>query len=361
MPVNTHPPSKICLLRLSALGDVCNTVPVVRAIQRSWPECAISWIIGKAEHRLLSKLPGVEFIVFDKRAGWSGWRQLRRQLEGRRFDVLLHAQVSARANLLALMIRAQRRIGFDRHRAREGHSLLVNEHIPAVHQQHQALALLSFAEQLGVDCKNPDRSLPIPAEAAAFATQHQPEAGSAVLISPASSHAQRNWHAPGYAAVADWIIERTRRPVILVGGPSPLELELGQEIQRRMRRKALNLIGQDTLPQALAMLQRAACLISPDSGPAHFAAALGTPVVGLYAATWSRRSGPLGSLQHCVDRYEQAAMKFKGKRAEDLRWGQRLELPGVMDLIQPEQVIARLEALLQDPLVRAGDRERPPA
>ena len=346
MPINAQAPSKICLLRLSALGDVCNTVPVVRAIQRSWPDCEISWIIGKSEHRLLRELPGVEFIVFDKRAGLSGWRQIRRQLHGRRFDVLLHAQVSARANLLALMVRAKRRIGFDRHRAREGHSLVINEHIPAVHQQHQALALLSFAQQLGVDCRNLDRRLPVSAEAEAFAIQYQPEAKSAVLISPASSHPRRNWHAAGYAAVADWVVERTGRLVILVGGPSPGEFELGQDIQRRMRKEALNLIGQDTLPQALAMLQRAACLISPDSGPAHFAAAMGTPVVGLYAATWSRRSGPLGSQQHCVDCYELAAGKFKGKKAEDLRWGQRLEFPGVMDLIQPEQVIARLEALL---------------
>lgn len=346
MPPTEQPPRTICLLRLSALGDVCNTVPVVRAIQRSWPDCEISWIIGKAEHRLLSQLPGVEFIVFDKRAGWPGWRLLRRQLLGRRFDVLLHAQVSARANLLALMIRAKRRIGFDRDRAREGHSLVVNEHIPAVFQQHQALALLSFAQQLGVDCEDPERSLPIPNEAEEFAVQHQPEAGSAVLISPASSHARRNWHAAGYAEVADWIIQHKGRSVILVGGPSEAERELGQDIQRRMHHQALNLIGRDTLPQALAMLRRAACLISPDSGPAHFAAALGTPVVGLYAATWSRRSGPLGSLQHCVDCYEQAALQFKGKSAGELRWGQRLEYRGVMDLIQPRDVIARLAALL---------------
>lgn len=341
-------PSTICLLRLSALGDVCNTVPVVRAIQGSWPDSRISWIIGKTEHRLVSTLPGVEFIVFDKRAGWTGWRQLRRQLTGRRFDVLLHAQVSARANLLALMVRARRRVGFDPARAREGHSLLINEHIPALAQQHQALALLSFAEHLGADCRNVDRRLPIPDQARDFAIQHQPEAGQAVLISPASSHAGRNWNAAGYAAVADWVLRERQRPVILVGGPSTTERELGAAIQAHMQETAINLIGQDTLPQALAMLERAACLITPDSGPAHFAAALGTPVVGLYAATWSRRSGPLGSLEHCVDCFEQAAMQYAGQPAHSLRWGRRLELPGVMDLIQPEQVIERLDALLKN-------------
>ncbi len=341
-------PGRICLLRLSALGDVCNTVPVVRAIQRTWPEVEISWIIGRSEHRLVSELPGVEFIVFDKRSGWTGWRRLRRQLGGRRFDVLLHAQVSTRANLLALAVRARRRIGFDRARSREGHGLVVNERIPAAHQQHQALALLSFAQHLGADCRDVDRALPVPADALDFALEHQPVAGRAVLISPASSHAGRNWHAQGYAEVADWIIGQTGRPVLLIGGPSRLEQALGQEIQAHMRQEAINLIGRDTLMQAVAMLERAACVITPDSGPAHFAAAMGTPVVGLYAATWARRSGPLGSLEHCVDCYEQAARQFAGKAPEALRWGQRLEYPGVMDLIPPEQVIERVRRILGD-------------
>lgn len=341
-------PSKICLLRLSALGDVCNTVPVVRAIQRSWPAAEISWIIGQSEHRLVSELPGVEFIVFDKRSGWSGWRRLRHQLAGRRFDILLHAQVSARANLLALAVRAQRRIGFDRARSREGHGLVINERIPAAHQQHQALALLSFAEHIGADCRNIDRALPVPADAADFALKHQPVAKRAVLISPASSHAGRNWHAQGYAEVADWIIRERGRPVLLIGSPGEKEQALGRAIQDRMQCQAVNLIGRDSLNQAVAMLQRAACVITPDSGPAHFAAALGTPVVGLYAATWSRRSGPLGSLAHCVDCYEQAALMFTGNPPELLRWGQRLEHPGVMDLIQPAEVIARLEQVLEE-------------
>ncbi len=345
--MNSVAPSKICLLRLSALGDVCNTVPVVRALQRTWPKAEISWIIGQPEYQLVSQLPGVEFIVFDKRSGWSGWRALRRRLAGRRFDILLQAQVSARANLLALAVRARRRIGFDRARSRDGHGLVINERIPAAQQQHQALALLSFADHLGADCRNIDRTLPIPASARNFAILHQPVAKHAVLISPASSHAGRNWHAQGYAEVADWVIAEARRPVLLIGGPGQTELALGREIQGRMRLRALNLIGQDTLPQALAMLQRAACVITPDSGPAHFAAALGTPVVGLYAATWSRRSGPLGSLEHCVDCFEQAALRFTGKTPDQLRWGQRLERPGVMDLIQPSQVIARLEGLLE--------------
>lgn len=342
----TSAPASICLLRLSALGDVCNTVPLVRALQAAWPNTALSWIIGRTEHRLVQSLPDVEFIVFNKKAGGSAWRDVRRQLRGRQFDVLLHAQVSARANLLSLLVRARRRIGFDRQRAREGHGLVINERISARPFEHQALALRSFAEHLGLPVNEVERTLPVSADGLAFARRHQPEAGRSVLISPASSHAGRNWHATGYAEVADWVVKQTGRPVILVGGPSAIERELGSQIQQRMTQPVQNLIGQDTLDQALAMMARAACVISPDAGPAHFAAAMGTPVVGLYAATWSRRSGPLGSLEHCVDRYPDAARKITGKPPEALRWGRRLEHPGVMDLIAAEDVIAKLKPLL---------------
>ncbi len=342
-----EPPDRICLLRLSALGDVCNTVPLARALQRAWPKSSLTWIIGRSEYRLVQSLPDIDFIVFNKAEGTRAWRDLARSLRGRRFDLLLHAQVSARANLMALLIRARRRIGFDRHRSREGHGLVVNERIPAVPFQHQAEALLSFADHLGLQTDPADRALPVSESARAWACAHQPGKRHAVLISPASSHPGRNWHAEGYAAVADWVVGTMGRPVILVGGPSAIERRLGRDIEQQMDHTVLNLIGQDTLDQALAMLERAACVITPDAGPAHFAAALGTPVVGLYAATWSRRSGPLGSLDHCVDQFPEAARKFTGKPPEQLRWGKRLEKPGVMDLISIAAVKRQLEQLLR--------------
>lgn len=337
--------NSICLLRLSALGDVCHCIATVRAIQRRFPDARLTWIIGRGEYRLVRDLTGVEFIVYDKRGGLSALLELRRHLR-RRFDVLLHAQVSLRANMVAALVRADRRIGFDAARAREGHGLMVNERIPAVPFQHQAEDLLSFARVLGADTDDFDRAPPIGNEDRQFARENQSESGRAVLISPCSSHSARNWSVAGYAEVADWVIEKTARPVILIGGPSEMEERTGSEIESSMRHQPVNLIGKDTLGQSLAMLERAACLVAPDSGPVHFAAALGTPVVGLYASTWSRRSGPLGSLEHCVDRFPEACRKYLGREPEQVKWGKRIEKPGVMDLVEPEAVIARLRIVL---------------
>lgn len=344
-PLNRSAPESICLLRLSALGDVCHCIPLVRALQREWPHSRLSWIIGRSEYRLVRDLTGVEFIVHDKRGGVPALLDLHRHLR-RRFDVLLHAQVSLRANLIAAWVRADRRIGFDAVRAREGHGLVINERIAAVPFQHQAEALLEFARALGVDPDGIDRAPPVAEADRAWARQQQPEPRRAVLLSPCSSHAARNWSVAGYAAVADWVIEQTGRPVILVGGPSAIEQHTGQAIEAAMRNAPVNMIGRDTLGRLLAMLERAACLIAPDSGPVHLAAALGTPVVGLYASTWSRRSGPLGSLEHCVDQFPEACRRFLGKEPEQVKWGKRIETPGVMDLVEPDAVIERLRMVV---------------
>ncbi|MGO4777232.1 TolC family protein, partial [Lysobacter sp. 2RAB21] len=96
----------ICLLRLSALGDVTHVVPLVRTLRAARPQASITWVIGKGERRLLEGLEGVDFLEYDKKSGLAGMRALRRVLQerplpGGRFDVLLQMQVAARANLLA--------------------------------------------------------------------------------------------------------------------------------------------------------------------------------------------------------------------------------------------------------------------
>ncbi len=174
-----------------------------------------------------------------------------------------------------------------------------------------------------------------------------PDDAPVLLLSPCSSHTRRNWSVDRYAAVADHAAHELGMKVVLSGGPSDLERDTAAAIEATMQAPALNLVGKDTLTQSLAVMERSAVVLTPDSGPAHMASALGTPVVGLYAATWSRRSGPYRYLDLCVDRYPEAARKFRGKPPEALRWGHRIEEPGVMDLVTVDAVIDRLDAAVR--------------
>jgi heptosyltransferase I len=167
-----------------------------------------------------------------------------------------------------------------------------------------------------------------------------------MIISPCSSHRLRNWRPEYYAQVADYAIGSLGLKVALCGGRSALERRMGEAIVSRMKHPVKNTIGQDTLLQLLATLERATLLVTPDSGPAHMATTVGTPVVGLYAATNPARSGPYLSRQWCVDKYDTAARRLLGKPAAELPWTTKIERPGVMDLITPDDVIKKLHSVL---------------
>jgi heptosyltransferase I len=342
-----EPPRSVCLLRLSAIGDTCHAVPLLRTLQRAWPRTQFTWIIGKTEARLMSLIEGVEFIIVDKRAGVGAHREVRRQLRGRQFDVLLHMQLAFRASLISREVRATVKLGFDRARARELQWLFTNARIPARAREHVMDSFFGFAEALGVRDRLVSWEIPLPADAREYAEKLIPDARPTLVISPCSSHAARNWRAERYAAVADYAARQHGMRVILCGGPTAPERETGAAIEAFVQAPVINQIGRDTLPQMLALLERAAVLVAPDSGPAHMAAMVRTPVVGLYAATNPARSGPYLSRPWCVNAYPEAARRFRGRPPERLPWTEKIEERGVMDLIKVEQVMAKLDQALQ--------------
>ena len=341
---NPAAPRSLCLLRLSALGDVTHVLPLLHTLREAWPDLEVTWVIGNGEHRLLAGLPGVRFVEYDKTTGLAGMRSLRRAL-GQRFDVLLQLQVSARANLLSAFIPADLRVGYDRSRSKEGHGLFINARIPDRPGIHVLDAIGSFCEPLGLVRKDVTWNLPVPDEAHAWARAQWDDDGRPVLmVSPCSSHALRNWRAERHAALADHAVAQGWR-VVLCGGRSALERTTGDEILAAMsaRDGVLDLIGKDTLKQLPALLARADLLVTPDSGPMHIANAMGTRVLGLHAATNPDRSGPYSDRRFCVDRYDGAARKYRGKSASELKWGTKIEADGVMDLITVEDAIAAFE------------------
>ena len=343
------PPRSICLLRLSALGDVTHVVPLVRTLRRAWPDTRLAWVIGRGEHRLLDGLDGVHFFEYDKRDGLPGMLALRRQFSSEgRFDALLQMQVAARANLLSAFIPARRRIGYDVARSKDLHGLFVNERIADRPGMHVLDAIGSFCEPLGLRQTEVAWNLPVPDAARAWAQAQWPDDGVPTLaISPCSSHVLRNWRAERHAAVADHAASRGWR-IVLCGGRSQLERETADAIVAAMSAPSLDLVGKDTLKQLPALLERADLLMTPDSGPMHIANAMGTKVLGLHAATNPARSGPYSDLRYCVDRYDDAARRFLGKPASALKWGTKIEREGVMDMISVQDAIAAFERFASD-------------
>jgi len=344
-----EPPRSICILRLSAIGDTCHIVPIIRTLQHAWPTTQLTWIIGKTEARLMKLLEGVELITVDKRAGLAGLRNLREQLRARQFDVLLHMQLAIRASVMAHQVSAPIKVGFDRARARELQWLFTNTQITPHSREHVLDSFFGFVTALGIQERVLRWDVPLPPDALAYAESLIPDSRPTLVISACSSHPLRNWAPERYAAVADYACREHGMRIILAGGPTRLERETGIAVESRVdaKTKVINQVGKDTLPQLLALLSRARVLLAPDSGPVHMATMVGTPVIGLYAATNPARSGPYLSRQWCVDAYAQAAVRFCGKTPGGLPWTRKIEEPGVMELITVPQVTAKIDELLR--------------
>ena len=340
-------PDAICLLRTSAIGDVTHVVPLLRTLRSAWPNTSLTWIVGKLERNLVGDLSNVQFITFDKAAGWAGMHAVRDALREQHFDALLQMQVALRSNVLSLGIKAKRRIGYDSARSKDLHSLVINERIPARRGEHVLDALGSFCEPLGLKQTQVRWDIPIPDEAQTWAEEQLPGDTPTVVVSPSSSHALRNWRPERYAAVINHATARGWR-VALVGGPSHAERVMADAVLATCTHSVLNLTGKDTLKQLLALLSRAQLVLTPDSGPMHMANAVGTKVLGLHAASNPDRSGPYSDRRWCVNKYDAAARKYLGKPASELAWGRKIEKPGVMDLISVDDVLERFEAAARE-------------
>jgi heptosyltransferase I len=258
----------------------------------------------------------------------------------------MHA--STRANIVSTLVRSPLRIGFDRARARDQQWLFTNRKLAARSERHVMDGLFEFAELIGVPRPaKPRWDIPIGADDIAAVAPFFKKGSRTLVISPCTGQRfrnYRNWRADWYAQVADYAATRHGAHVLLTGGTTEIEQTYGREITAAARFQTQNLIGKTTLKQLLAILTRASVVLCPDSGPAHMATAVGTPVVGLYATSNRHRTGPYFSQHLVVDKYPEAVAKEFGRPIETLRWGQRVRDPLAMSSITVADVTAKLDA-----------------
>ena len=311
-------PLSLCILRLSAIGDVCHTLAVVQAIQRQYPDAEITWIIGKTEAMLMQDLPNVKLVPFDKKSGWKGIFTIWKQLSHKRFDFLLNMQTAFRASILSLGIKADKKIGFNKDRAREMQWLFTNQKVEQTTSPHVLDGQMMFAKAIGVTDLTPKWQLPIPTETVEKAKQWLDPMRKNVVISPCSSKAEKDWLIERYADIANWLIAQNIN-VILVGSPAKREQEMTAYIQH-LAPNVQNLVGKTSLKELAALLKLVDLVISPDTGSAHIASIQGTPVIGLYAIHNPRRTAPYNAQQNVISVYDEAVQDYYGKSWQALPW-----------------------------------------
>ncbi|HBF09060.1 MAG TPA: hypothetical protein DDW29_12455 [Gammaproteobacteria bacterium] len=345
---------RIAVMRMSAMGDCILLQPTVLRILKHCPHVEIDWFIDKAWASLFPKIERLNLIPIPKPRSIKDYLTLKNTVFNQEYDILLAMQASFRSNLMYTFIKAPLKIGFDKKRARDGQWLWTNARIQAG-EDHLCDGFARFADALNIP-EEPKLWNIVTAESNELpdVINQTVETGRPIIgILPAASKLERTPEPSFWAAFLEsWKEQlepgRIEPLFVILGGPSATEAELAQDILNINAGSVdmLNFAGKTSLPVLAGIIKQLQVLISPDSGPAHLANALHTPVIGLYAVAPSKLSGPYNFRHLTFDCYEEAVEKYLGLSVENTKWGTRVHNRAAMSLIEPSAVVARtLEVL----------------
>jgi lipopolysaccharide heptosyltransferase I len=285
--------SRYLIVRLGALGDIVHAVPVAAALRRAFPAARIDWLVSAKHHEILDLVPVIDRrLVINDRGGAKGGTPMLaaiRELRRAQYDVALDLQGLVKSAVLARASGAPRVIGFSSSHLREPLARLfyTHAHEPAS-AAHVVFRNLELLEALGLTAVAPE--FPIEPVATAVAREvSERTRGRYALVNPGAAWPNKRWPPARFGALAASLRERHGLATIVLWGPG--EQPIAEEVVASSSGAAM-LSPQTSIADLVALSRGAALMISGDTGPTHIAAAVGTPIVGIFGPTRPARNGP---------------------------------------------------------------------
>ncbi len=295
-----EPPSRVLIVKPSALGDVVTAMPVLRGLRRTFgPEVHVAWLISTTCADLISHDSDLDqCVLFERRRLGRAWRsvssagalaRLVKQLKRGRYDWVIDLQGLLRSALLARATRAPVRAGFGD--AREGAAWFYTHRYGADSEMHTVDRNIALARELGIDARSEDMTLQVaPAAgewARAFAADHGLDNGFVVCVPPTrwstKLYPVRHWR-----TVVGHLVHSV--PVVLIGAPG--DRELCAAVADGLGDRVIDVSGQTTVAQMVGLIASSSGVICCDSAAKFIAPALGVDVVTLIGPTRVARTGP---------------------------------------------------------------------
>ena len=332
-------PSRILIVRLSAIGDVLHGVPVLCALREALPQAFIAWVVEGRNGELLRGHRALDELIVAPR----GWLKSPRtvwdvcgKLRKLHFDTAIDLQGLTKSAVAARLSGSQRRIGIGGRDGRELSRLLNNELVTPA-RTHVIDGNLELLRSLGIDRPEVRFDLPLAPADAATAQQMVHSlglTGGFVMINPGAGWPSKLWPAARFGAVARALGQsRSLRSLVVWAGAT--EKQMAEEIAAASGGWA-QLAPPTSLTELGALTRRAALFVSSDTGPLHLAVAVGTPSVGLFGPMPAERNGPYGPRHVWVQ-----SMCLTGTSRE-----RRTAGPESMEAITVEQVLTACGRIL---------------
>ncbi len=314
------------IIKLSALGDIVQALPVLHCLKKTWNSCSIDWITGEVGAQLLEGHPLLDRVIVypRKRLGQLAsspfrWHRLAcelwylaRKLRKGRYDMALDIQGLFKSGLITFLSGAQDKIGFAR--GREGSSLFLNRKLPRYDPDtHAVLRYLSVVKYLGADTSDLDFPLGLREtdfrEARELLGSLGLKPGRFVILIPGTVWPSKHWSTEGFSGLARLLQERHDLTSLVAGAAS--DAALGRAIREGSGGAARDITGRTSLKVFAALSNMAVTAVTTDTGPMHLAAAAGLRVVALFGPTSPERTGPFGTGHVVLSRKMQCRPCFK--------------------------------------------------
>jgi lipopolysaccharide heptosyltransferase II len=297
---------KILLVRLREIGDVVFTTPALRALRQHFPNAHLTYLVEPLAAPVVRSNPRVDEVIVAPRAHLLSDIALGLRLRARRYDLAIDFHGGPRASLLTWLSGAAARVGYDV----PGRAWMYTRRVPrprVVRARHAVENQWDLLAAIGIP----------PAEAAACAVEMAVEPASVervadrlraaglhttaavlVVMHVSAGNPFRRWPQRAFAEVAAALVSRRDdASVIVTSGPSEQDaaqqvIELAREMLPHGGGHRVLSLGELSLPELRALLDRADLFIGGDSGPMHIAATSAVPIVALYGPTLPVRSAP---------------------------------------------------------------------
>jgi lipopolysaccharide heptosyltransferase I len=346
----TDPAERFLMVRLSSIGDIVHALPAAAALAETFPHAQIDWVVEKRYALLLDGNPHLHRTLVLDTLGWrkhltssATWHEMRSGVDDLRqtqYDAALDFQGLWKSAVVTWLSRARERVGLAGPWLREpGAGVLYTQRVSPRQHVHVVEENLALAERLGASV--PPRQnwqFPLPQNKEDDACVEKQLAAlrseKFVIINPGGGWRSKCWSPENYTAlIQSWARDRSE-PVLLTGSPAeePLILEILRCVESPWAR-----YFPTTLVQFIALARRASLFIGGDTGPLHLAAAVGTPIVGIFGPTDPVRNGPFAA--------DDIALSNRGPINHTRRGGNPEYLPG----ISVESVMAAAQERLARP------------
>ena len=285
--------TRALIVRLGALGDIVHAIPVAAALRRAFPTVRIDWLVSARHRELLDLVPVIDrrLVINDRVGAEDGAPMLAaiRELRRARYDVALDLQGLLKSAVLARASGAARVVGFSSAYVRERLARLfyteTRELDGVPHVVFQNLALLQALDLTVVSPEFPIERV----DSAVAVHVRERTAGRYALLNPGAAWPNKRWPPSRFGAVAVSLRERHRLASVALWGPG--EQSIAEAVVASSNGAAI-LSPATSIADIVALARGAALMVSGDTGPAHIAAAVGTPIVGIFGPTRPARNGP---------------------------------------------------------------------